>query len=112
MKTDTHPTWYEDAKVTCACGASFTVGSTRESIHVEICSVCHPFYTGQMKYVDTQGRVERFQKKQSQISSQPSKKAQVKTEDEEDSRRRPESLREMVELIKKKRAEEKKTEAS
>lgn len=108
MKSDIHPTWYEDAHVTCACGASFTVGSTKPEIHIEVCSSCHPFFTGQMKYVDTEGRVERFQKKQAQIRTKP--QTNVVVEEEEEERRRPESLREMVEIIKKKRAEEKKEE--
>lgn len=60
MKTDTHPTYFKEAKVTCACGHSFAVGSTREKIEVEICSNCHPFYTGNEKILDTAGRVEKF----------------------------------------------------
>jgi large subunit ribosomal protein L31 len=59
MKTDIHPA-YAQTKVTCACGNSFTVGSTKEAISVEICSACHPFYTGGEKLMDTAGRVERF----------------------------------------------------
>src|SRR5579859_6946473 len=59
MKAQIHPKWYE-AKVTCACGNAFTIGATVPEIHVEVCSVCHPFYTGQMKYVDTAGRVDAF----------------------------------------------------
>ena len=60
MKKDIHPEFYEDAKVTCACGATFVVGSTRKEFDIEICSQCHPFYTGQEKVVDTAGRVEKF----------------------------------------------------
>jgi len=60
MKKDIHPTYYPDAKVTCACGASFTVGSTAESTHVEVCSKCHPFFTGKEKMLDTAGRVDKF----------------------------------------------------
>lgn len=60
MKTDTHPTYFEKATVTCACGNTFTVGSTKEKIAVEICSNCHPFYTGQEKTLDSAGRVEKF----------------------------------------------------
>src|SRR3989338_3038337 len=58
MKSDTHPTYYPEAKVKCACGNEFIVGSTREDIRVEICSACHPFYTGQDKVKDTGGRQE------------------------------------------------------
>lgn len=60
MKKDIHPTYFPNAKVTCACGASFAVGSTKEKIEVEICSACHPLYTGTEKIIDTAGRVERF----------------------------------------------------
>lgn len=60
MKKDIHPKYFKNAKVTCACGASFEVGSTKEEIHMEICSACHPFYTGTQKLVDTAGRVDRF----------------------------------------------------
>ncbi|HLD28523.1 MAG TPA: 50S ribosomal protein L31 [Patescibacteria group bacterium] len=63
MKKDTHPKYYNKAKVTCACGNSFTVGSTLESINIEICSACHPFYTGKQKLVDTARRVDKFQKR-------------------------------------------------
>lgn len=59
MKKDIHPP-YHQAKVNCACGNSFTVGSTKERLDIEICSACHPFYTGGSKLVDTAGRVERF----------------------------------------------------
>lgn len=62
MKKDIHPKYYPKAKVTCACGNSFVVGSTQEEIQVEICSACHPFYTGKTKLVDTAGRVDRFKK--------------------------------------------------
>lgn len=61
MKKDIHPKYYASAKVTCACGNSFTVGSTEPELHVEICSMCHPFYTGKQKLVDTARRVEKFQ---------------------------------------------------
>ena len=62
MKTDIHPK-YVDAEASCGCGNTFKTRSTSESIKVEICSECHPFYTGQQKFVDTAGRVEKFQKK-------------------------------------------------
>ena len=62
MKTDIHPE-YVESKVTCSCGETFTTRSTMPEIKVEICSVCHPFYTGKQRLVDTGGRVERFNKK-------------------------------------------------
>jgi len=68
MKKDIHPTYFKDAKVTCACGSTFTVGSTKEKIEVEICSACHPFYTGLDKTLDAAGRVERFKTRASKTS--------------------------------------------
>jgi large subunit ribosomal protein L31 len=62
MKADIHPE-YHDVTVTCACGNSFKTRSTRKQIHLDICSACHPFFTGKMKFLDTTGRVERFRKK-------------------------------------------------
>jgi len=62
MKKDIHPTYYPDAKIICACGHVLTTGSTVKEIHVEICSNCHPFYTGKEKLIDTAGRVDRFKK--------------------------------------------------
>jgi len=62
MKKDIHPTYYHDAKVICACGHTFSTGSTQKEIHVEICSHCHPFFTGKQKLVDTAGRVDRYKK--------------------------------------------------
>ncbi len=62
MKKDIHPK-YESASVTCACGNQFETRATVKQIKVDICNACHPFYTGKQKYVDTTGRVERFQKK-------------------------------------------------
>ncbi len=60
MKKDLHPAYYENAKVICACGSTLVVGSTKEKISTEICSQCHPFYTGTEKLIDTAGKVERF----------------------------------------------------
>lgn len=60
MKKDIHPQYNKDTKVTCACGNTFQIGSTAEKIEVEVCSACHPFYTGNEKVIDTAGRVEKF----------------------------------------------------
>jgi large subunit ribosomal protein L31 len=62
MKDKIHPA-YSDCKVTCGCGNSFMTRSTRKEIHVEVCSSCHPFYTGKQKFLDTAGRIEKFNKK-------------------------------------------------
>lgn len=62
MKKKIHPEYFQ-TKVTCGCGNSFTTGSTRKELKVDICNECHPFYTGKLKYVDTAGRIEKFQTK-------------------------------------------------
>jgi len=63
MKEKIHPQYYPEAKVVCSCGNIFTMGSTKKEIHVELCSKCHPFYTGAQRMVDTAGRVERFRRR-------------------------------------------------
>lgn len=63
MKKSTHPAYYPSATVSCVCGHRFRVGSTKEKLEVEICSHCHPFYTGGSKIVDTAGRVEKFRQR-------------------------------------------------
>lgn len=63
MKSNTHPKYYSDCKVSCVCGNSFVTGSTEPEIKVELCSACHPFYTGKQKLVDTARRVEKFEAK-------------------------------------------------
>jgi len=63
MKKDIHPKYYPNAQVRCACGNVFTVGSTKEFIEVEICSSCHPFYTGKEKIMDAIGQVQKFKKR-------------------------------------------------
>lgn len=62
MKQDSHPQYFQ-TKVRCACGNEFVTGSTVEEIHVDICSKCHPFYTGKQKFVDSAGRIEKFNKR-------------------------------------------------
>ena len=63
MKKEIQPTYFPEAKVSCACGESWVVGSTREEIRVDICSNCHPFFTGEQRIVDTEGQVDRFYKR-------------------------------------------------
>ena len=60
MKKGIHPKYYPEAKVTCSCGNTFAVGSTKETIRTDVCSACHPFFTGEQRLVDTAGQVERF----------------------------------------------------
>lgn len=99
MKAKIHPTWYPEAKVTCACGNSFTVGVTLPGLTVDVCSACHPFYTGQMKYVDTAGRVEAFKSRQmgagGKSISKTEKRRLKKLKEIEEERERPESLTEI-----------------
>ena len=80
MKKKIHPQYYPKSKITCACGHSFTTGSTQENIKVDICSKCHPFFTGSQQLIDTRGRVERFKTRQSKASPKKTiKKTKTKT---------------------------------
>ena len=63
MKEKIHPKYYANAKVVCSCGNTFTIGSTKDLLKVELCSKCHPFFTGEQRIVDTAGRVERFKRR-------------------------------------------------
>jgi large subunit ribosomal protein L31 len=63
MKQGIHPEFYEDAVVTCSCGNTFITGATKKQLRVEVCSKCHPFFTGEQRIVDTEGRVERFKRR-------------------------------------------------
>ena len=98
MKKAIHPTWYPEAKVTCACGNTFVVGATKPELRVEICYKCHPFFTGEMKFVDTMGRVERFQQKQKAAASQATVLAakKKKKQERESALRNPKSLKDML----------------
>lgn len=99
MKATIHPQYFDNAQVVCACGNTFTTGSTKQIIHVELCNKCHPFYTGQQKFVDSVGRVEQFQKRQqAALEKQALKKAKVEQAIKEE--QRPKTLREMIDAIK------------
>lgn len=78
MKKDTHPEYYPKATVSCACGNTFTIGSTKKEISVEICYACHPTYTGKKKLIDTAGRVEKFKARQEKASKKPTRKKSEK----------------------------------
>jgi len=104
MKAKIHPKYYPNAKVVCACGNTFTTGSTLPEIKVEICSACHPFFTGEMRFVDTQGRVEKFQKKMKVAAGKKyvsKKKRQVQKQAQQQAQT-PQTLREMLKPSKKK----------
>lgn len=95
MKANIHPTYYPEAQVICACGNKFTVGSTQPVIHVELCNKCHPFYTGEQRFVDSASRIQKFQSKQvaaKQYQSTKSKKVEEKKQKDKE----PKTLREML----------------
>lgn len=78
MKKDIHPQYYPKAKIKCACGKTFEIGTTKPEINIEICSNCHPFYTGKEKLVDIAGRVERFKARRAKATKTVRKKSEKK----------------------------------
>ncbi len=105
MKANIHPQYFA-AKVVCACGNTFVTGSTKSEIRVEICAACHPFFTGEMRFVDTLGRVERFQQKQKAIVGKvvvkKSQKRLIKKQQEAQAEaNKPKSIKEMMEKARK-----------
>ena len=98
MKTAVHPQYFENAQVVCACGNRFTVGSTKEIIHVELCNKCHPFYTGEQRFVDSASRIQKFQDKQN-IAKQYLTKKVKKQEEQKQKDTAPKTLREMLQAI-------------
>ena len=94
MEKKIHPKWYPEAKISCACGHKFTAGATVPEIKVEICSQCHPFYTGQERLVDTAGRVEKFEKKLA--VAQKTRKKSVRKKREKKAEEQPKTLKEML----------------
>lgn len=84
MKTGIHPTWHKDAQVTCSCGNAFTVGSVYPTLTVDICSKCHPFFTGEVRFVDRQGRVDKFLKKMQAAQNTKAAKTSKKAKKDED----------------------------
>lgn len=104
MKERIHPTYFKESNAKCACGATFNVGSTEKEISVEICSMCHPFYTGKQKLVDTAGRVDKFKARIEAASKAKSAKTSKKVEEEieetpevEDTKAKLESLKDKIE---------------
>ncbi len=96
MKKKIHPKYYDNCQVTCACGNTFVTGSTLPEIRVEICAACHPFFTGEMKYVDTLGRVERFQKRQADAAAFSKKHGGKKVNKKAPKEKHPKTLKEML----------------
>lgn len=105
MKAQIHPKWYPEAKVTCVCGNTFTMGATMPELSVEVCSNCHPFYSGQMRYVDTAGRVDAFKARQASAAKKVLSKAERRKLKREQRIKqemdRPESLAELRKTLKK-----------
>lgn len=99
MKTNTHPKFNEQAQVICVCGNRFTTGSTMDTIHVELCYKCHPFYTGEQKFVDSASRIQKFQKKQAVAATKQAETVK-KQESKKQSADGPKTLREMLMGIK------------
>lgn len=99
MKAKIHPVWFNDAKVICACGNTFTTGASVPEIHVEVCYNCHPFYTGTMKFVDTAGRVDAFKARQAgagkKIMSKTEKRRIKREKQLAEEAARPETLSEL-----------------
>lgn len=98
MKQTIHPQYFDQAQVICVCGNKFTTGSTQEVIHVELCYNCHPFYTGEQKFVDTASRIQKFQTR-----TEAAKKYQVVKKEKKDEQNKkteaPKTLREMLSSI-------------
>jgi large subunit ribosomal protein L31 len=85
MRPEIHPTYYPNAKVTCSCGVSWTTGSTVPEIRTDVCSSCHPYYTGQQRIMDTAGQVDRFMKRLERRQSETSRREiEVKARKEAD----------------------------
>lgn len=99
MKANIHPKYFEQARVICACGNRFTTGSTMEEIRVELCNKCHPFYTGEQKFVDSASRIQKFKLKQN-IAKQYLTKKVKKQEEQKKKDEGPKTLREMLMAIK------------
>ena len=99
MKANIHPKYFEQAQVICACGNKFTTGSTQEEIRVELCDKCHPFYTGEQRFVDSASRIQKFQDKQN-IAKQYLTKKIKKQEERKAKDTEPKTLREMLMAVK------------
>jgi large subunit ribosomal protein L31 len=111
MKKDIHPKVNKECVVTCACGNTFTTMSTLPSITLDICSACHPFYTGQAKFVDTEGRIEKFSKRQ-KIAEEKKKKAESVKASKKGKQKDTQESKDMTlkEMLKKAKEEEDKKE--
>ena len=98
MKANIHPQYFPQSQVTCACGNIFNVGSTKQSIKVDLCHKCHPFYTGVARFTDTRGTIQKFQEQQKVAAA---KQAVVKAKKEEKAKdaNRPQTIKEMLQAM-------------
>lgn len=99
MRANIHPKYFENAQVACVCGNKFITGSTVEMIRVELCNKCHPFYTGEQKFVDAASKIQKFQEKQQTAKHYISKKTK-KQEEQKKKEEAPKTLREMLMAVK------------
>jgi large subunit ribosomal protein L31 len=98
VKKNTHPTYYKDAQATCVCGNTFTIGSTLEKMNVDVCSKCHPFFTGEMRFADTKGKIDAFMKKREAAAKH--KQTQAKKKEEKQKKQEHKSLKDMLTVTK------------
>jgi len=98
MKKNTHPKYYNDAQVTCACGNTFTIGSTQKTFSIDVCSKCHPFFTGEMRFADSKGNIDRFLKKQKVAAAH--KQSQKKKKEKKQKQQGHKSLKDMLTVTK------------
>jgi large subunit ribosomal protein L31 len=96
MKATIHPHYFEDVLVTCSCGSTFKTGSTKQSITVEVCSKCHPFYTGEQRLMDTRGQIDRFRKKEEAAKEYKAKYGDKKDKKQVKDDKKAKSLRELL----------------
>jgi large subunit ribosomal protein L31 len=102
MKQGIHPDWHHDTKVTCSCGNTFTIGSITDTLQVDICNKCHPFFTGELKFVDRQGRVDKFKKKmEAAANRQKTRKAKRSDDQQSEAKSYREILREQQAAMRK-----------
>lgn len=111
MKAKIHPKWFDECKVTCACGNTMTIGATVSELTIDVCSGCHPFFTGKMKFVDTAGRVEAFKAKRKgakkkTVSKTDKRKAKREKKLQEELNR-PDTLSQVRKQVKKKKSKKK-----
>lgn len=96
MKKNIHPHYYDHSQVICSCGHTFITGSTKQKIYVEVCHKCHPFYTGEKRYIDTLGQVEKFQQKQKIAADYKQKYPSKKKKTEKMVKAPPKTLKELL----------------